>query len=114
MLLPWKEYVRYIKNVKDAFARRIEKRQVYLQALIDLEAKEQSHGKLIAAANVKEEDVLKSRAGLDRRKEHAVQSQSTFEAVSVQLLNDFEEFKLALQNDVKLILKAFITIKVFS
>lgn len=106
---PLQEYVRLLGSLKEAIKRRGDKKKQYVNAIADLESKQQAYNKILGQA--KEE--------AERAKQQAVEAAQTacdaakdvYERVSLELQEDFERFKAQKANDVRDILLNFVQIQ---
>lgn len=107
---PLQEYVRLLQSLKEAIKRRGDKKKIYINAIADLESKQQAYNKVLG--NAKEE--------VERQKQQAVEAAQTacntakeiYERVSMELQDDFERFKAQKANDIRDILMNFVHIQV--
>lgn len=108
---PIAEYTRYLSSIKHAMTQRQEKKNAYINCIMDLESKQNSYQKLLATpgkeaqAQAKEAQVSSSQFATDNAK-------LDFEKVSERLLLEFEVFKSQKSNDLRDIIADFINIQV--
>ena len=109
-LEPLEDYTRIINSIKNAMNQRQEKKAAYLNAIADVEAKNNAHRKLMVAgkeaqAKVKEQAVQSAQEACDAAK-------IEFEKVTERLLTEFEMFKIHKASDIRQIIVDFVSLQV--
>lgn len=108
---PLHEHVRLLASVKAAMLRRQEKKQVYTDAIIDLEVKQAAYNKVLGS--VGKDDQVQSKAAAVEKSQAAVDSAKVdFEDVSEKLLEEFERFKKEKTADIRAILLDYANLQV--
>ena len=110
---PLEEYVRLLASVKAALKRRQEKKSIHLNALADLDSKQNSYNKVVGASG-KEDQAMSKLAQVERCREQVEKSRTEYEEVSETLLIEFERFKLEKAEDIKQILLNYVRLQVKS
>lgn len=110
-LEPLQEYARMLACIKAAVGQRQDRKSAYLQALVDVEAKQAAHRKVMGVpgkesqAKAKEQHVINAQDAC----EHA---RKEFEKVSERLLSEFELFKLQKGADLKETLQQLVSLQI--
>jgi hypothetical protein len=108
---PLLEYVRILASVKGALARRESKKQVYYNALIDLDAKLAAYNKALGVPG-KEEAANQKQIKVEEAQSHLDRSKDEYEAVSRILMDEFEMFKSTKAVELKNIALTFVKLQV--
>lgn len=108
---PLEEYVRLLNSVKIAMKRRQDKKNAYINAIIDYEAKQASYNKVLGVPG--KEESANSKLALVEKAQTAVETSKTeYEEVSERLLEEFDRFKKEKAEDMKLILLNYVNLQV--
>ncbi len=111
LLEPLEEYARMLASIKIAMQQRQDKKVTYMNAMGDVEGKQNAYKKLLgvpgkeAQASAKEQAVQAAQEVTDSAK-------IEFERVSERLLTEFETFKNQKALDMKEIILNFVTLQV--
>lgn len=108
---PLEEYVRLLNSVKIAMKRRQEKKNVYVDAILDLEAKQAAYNKVLGVAG-KEESANSKLVLVEKSQSLVDTSKIEYEEVSERLLEEFDRFKREKAEDMKLILLNYVNLQV--
>ncbi len=106
------EYIGFTAHAKAAHARRSQKKVEHIEAVLNLEAKQQSLHKISASASAKPDEVAALQAEVERRQWLVESAQSTLQGISRQLLIEYKEFVLVLEKDLRLLFKKIVDIQV--
>lgn len=99
-LEPLQEYSRMLSSIKSAVGQRQDKKNLYVHALGDVEAKQAAHRKVMgvsgkeAQAKAKEQAVINAQEACDHARKE-------FERVTERLLTEFDKFKAQKAADLK-------------
>lgn len=108
---PLHEYVRLLSSVKTAMQRRQDKKTLYTDALVDLEAKQASYNKVVG--NVGKESQIQEKLNAVEKSQSSVDNAKIeFEDVSEKLLEEFERFKREKTVDIREILLEYVNMQV--
>ncbi len=108
---PLHEYVRLLSSVKTAMQRRQDKKTLYTDALVDLEAKQASYNKIVG--NVGKESQIQEKLNAVEKSQSSVDNAKIeFEDVSEKLLEEFERFKREKTVDIREILLEYVNMQV--
>ena len=108
---PLAEYVRLLGSLREAIKRRSDKKKLYINAIADLEAKQQAYNKVLGTA--KEEVERAKQQAVEQAQVACDSAKETYERVTLELQEDFERFKAQKANDIRDILMNFVHIQVF-
>jgi sorting nexin-1/2 len=108
---PLEEYVRLLSSVKIAMKRRQDKKNAYVNAILDLEAKQAAYNKVLGVAG-KEESANAKLALVEKSQSLVDNTRLEYEEVSERLLEEFDRFKREKAEDVKLILLNYVNLQV--
>eukprot|EP01040_Poterioochromonas_malhamensis_P001597 gene1597-1691_t len=104
------EYVRMIGSIKTAIQQRQAKKDVYLQAMGDLEAKTAAYRKLVGTPG-KESQAKAKEQLMQSAQEVFDGAKLEFEKVTERLLSEFEAFKAQRALDMKEIMVDFVSLQ---
>lgn len=108
---PLEEYVRLLSSVKIAMKRRQDKKDAYVNAILDLEAKQAAYNKVLGVPG--KEEAANSKLALVEKSQSLVDnSRLEYEEVSERLLEEFDRFKREKAEDIKLILLNYVNLQV--
>ena len=108
---PLDEYVRLIASVKSALQQRVERRNTYIAAILDVDVKKQTLNRL--AATPGKEDLVLQKQELQQRAERVMEAaKADFDQVSDRLLVEFEDFKRQKAKEMRSILLNFISLQI--
>jgi hypothetical protein len=108
---PLEEYSRMLLSVKAAMQQRQNKKNAYLNCMVDVEAKQNAYRKLLGAPG-KEGQVEAKEAAVVVAQKAADAGKVEFEKVSERLLTEFEVFKNQQAIDIKQIITDFVNLQV--
>lgn len=108
---PFAEYVRLITSVKIAIQQRQEKKNLYTNATLDLEAKQAAFSKVEGVPG-KEDQVIAKGALVEKAKATAEAARNELEVVSNRLLSEFEAFKQQKAIEIRSTLLSFVTLQI--
>lgn len=111
LLEPLEEYARMLTSIKYAMQQRTDKKSAYVNAMGDLEAKQNAYKKLLGVPG-KESQAAQKEAAVQAAQEATDAAKLEFEKVSERLLAEFETFKTQKASDMKEILLNFVTLQV--
>jgi len=111
LLEPLEEYARMLASIKVAMQQRTDKKTAYLNAMGDLEAKQNSYKKLLGVPG-KESQAAQKEQSVQAAQEVTDAAKIEFEKVSERLLAEFETFKSQKAADMKEILLNFVTLQI--
>lgn len=110
-LEPLEEYLRFVVSVRAALAQRQEKRNSYVDAMTDLEVKQNAYNKIIGVpgkedqASLKQQQVVKAQSTCDTAK-------TEFDDVTARLIKEFDDFKNQKAKDFRNIIVKFVEAQV--
>ena len=110
---PIQEYYRYVGSVKATIYRRQAKRGDYINALADLEAKQQSYTKAVSMPG-KEDKAAQKQKELEEAQVVVEATKKELDDVTDVLLNEFDKFKSEKAADIKALLANFAKMQVFA
>jgi hypothetical protein len=108
---PLEEYVRLLSSVKIAMKRRQDKKNAYVNAILDLEAKQAAYNKVLGVSG-KEETVNAKLALVEKSQSLVDTTRVEYEEVSERLLEEFDRFKREKAEDMKQILLNYVNLQV--
>lgn len=108
---PLEEYVRLLAAVKAALKRRQEKKTIHLNAISDLDSKQNSYNKLMGTPG-KEAQATAKLEQVERCREYVEKTRVEYEDVSENLLIEFERFKVEKAEDIKQILLNYVKLQI--
>lgn len=111
LLEPLEEYARMLTSIKYAMQQRTDKKSAYVNAMGDLEAKQNAYKKLLGVPG-KESQAAQKEAAVQAAQEATDAAKLEFEKVSERLLAEFETFKTQKASDMKEILLNFVTLQI--
>ncbi len=111
LLEPLEEYSRMLTSIKTAMQQRQDKKTAYLNAMSDLDGKQNAHRKLIGVAGKESQASAKEQAA-QVAQEATDNAKLDFEKVSERLLNEFELFKNQKALDMKEIILSFVALQI--
>lgn len=108
---PVEEYSRMLASIKLAIKQRQHKKSQYLDAISDVESKQNSYAKVVAVPG-KESQAAQKEEALKMAQDHAENAKREFEQVSARLLTEFELFKNLKAIDIKDIIASYVSLQV--
>ncbi|KAJ1433311.1 Vps5 C terminal like-domain-containing protein [Ochromonadaceae sp. CCMP2298] len=108
---PLEEYSRMLLSIKSAMQQRQNKKNAYLNCMVDVEAKQNAYRKLLGVPG-KEGQVEAKEAAVVVAQRTADAGKVEFEKVSERLLTEFEVFKNQQAIDIKQIIIDFVNLQI--
>lgn len=108
---PLQEYSRMLGSIKAAVHQRQEKKNMYLQAMGDVDAKQAAHRKVMGVPGKESQAKAKEQAVINSQ-EACEQARKEFERVTERLLTEFEVFKTQKGIDLKDTLLSYVNTQV--
>jgi sorting nexin-1/2 len=100
-----------LASIKTAMTQRTDKKNAYINALTDLEAKQSAYKKLQSQPG-KESQLPAKEVAIQASQEASDAAKADFERVSDRLLSEFEVFKNQKATDIKEIVLNFVNLQV--
>ena len=107
---PLSEYLRTLASVKNAIVQRSNKRQIYVQELINLETLNMSYTKLLGQPG-KDVQAQTKQKNIDILIIKINNIKTEFEQMTVRLLKDFQEFQLQKSLSMENIINSFVDLQ---
>jgi len=111
LLEPLGEYSRALESVKASISLRAERRQQYVQILIQVDALQLQYAKVTGVAG-KEPQATQKELAIEAEQKKADKVKGEFELITARLLRDFAVFQARKCREMKSILLAFVDLQV--